>query len=107
MKNVSTGSSIPIQIGRKQAAEPEMHIDPVCKMTVAPETAAAEFDHEGTTYYFCMPGCRDKFAADPDRFLGCGAAGCEGRGCGQQGMSEYAAWRWRHGGRGLLDGVAA
>lgn len=59
-----------VQLGRK-APEPaaEPHIDPVCKMLVMPETAAASYEHEGTTYYFCMPGCKVKFAADPDKFL--------------------------------------
>ena len=27
--------------------------DPVCGMTVTPETAAAAWEHEGETYYFC------------------------------------------------------
>jgi xanthine dehydrogenase accessory factor len=44
-------------------------VDPVCGMTVAvgPDTPSAE--HEGTTYYFCHPGCRDRFARDPVAFL--------------------------------------
>jgi len=25
--------------------------------------------HHGTTYYFCNPGCREQFKADPDRYL--------------------------------------
>jgi Cu+-exporting ATPase len=60
----------PVSIGRKRLDEkqPETHIDPVCKMIVTPETAAATCDHEGKTYYFCMTGCRDKFAADPKHF---------------------------------------
>ncbi|MFN0139007.1 MAG: heavy metal translocating P-type ATPase [Pyrinomonadaceae bacterium] len=61
----------PIPIGRKKSGETEVepHIDPVCKMHVTPETAAATYEYAGKTYYFCMPGCRDKFAADPGRFL--------------------------------------
>ncbi|HMT08933.1 MAG TPA: heavy metal translocating P-type ATPase [Pyrinomonadaceae bacterium] len=47
----------------------EPHIDPVCKMTVTPTTAAASFEHDGEMYYFCMTGCRDKFAADADQYL--------------------------------------
>jgi len=43
--------------------------DPVCGMTVRPETAAASADHHGTTYYFCSRGCREKFVADPERYL--------------------------------------
>ncbi|MBL8181671.1 MAG: cadmium-translocating P-type ATPase [Blastocatellia bacterium] len=63
--------SAPISLTRNKVDESqfEPHIDPVCKMTVTPATAAASFEHEGTMYYFCMTGCRDKFAADPKRFL--------------------------------------
>lgn len=43
--------------------------DPVCGMTVDPETAAASFEHNGTTYYFCRTQCRDRFSADPEQFL--------------------------------------
>jgi xanthine dehydrogenase accessory factor len=44
-------------------------LDPVCGMTVAvgPETPSAE--HDGTTYYFCHAGCRDRFVRDPAAFL--------------------------------------
>ncbi len=46
------------------------HVDPVCGMTVKPETAkGGSFDHEGTRYYFCCGGCRTKFAADPQGWL--------------------------------------
>jgi YHS domain-containing protein len=53
----------------------ETAIDPVCKMTVkktSPGGGTAE--HEGETYYFCGPGCREAFAADPAQFLGADAA---------------------------------
>jgi Cu+-exporting ATPase len=43
--------------------------DPVCGMDATPETAAAAWEHEGTTYYFCSIGCFDRFRADPDGFL--------------------------------------
>lgn len=46
-----------------------MAIDPVCGMTVDPVHARGRFEHRGVTYYFCAPGCREKFAADPDRWL--------------------------------------
>jgi Cu+-exporting ATPase len=42
--------------------------DPVCGMTVDPETAPA-VEHDGRTYRFCCPGCREKFRSDPVRFL--------------------------------------
>jgi Cu+-exporting ATPase len=44
-------------------------VDPVCGMTIDPETAAGKYDHLGTTYYFCNPGCLAKFAADPQKYL--------------------------------------
>ena len=44
-------------------------IDPICGMTVAPETAAGEYEHDGTTYYFCSKGCLEKFKNDPGSFL--------------------------------------
>ena len=44
--------------------------DPVCGMTVDPATAKHQAEHGGKTYYFCSAGCRDKFAADPARYLG-------------------------------------
>jgi Cu+-exporting ATPase len=51
-------------------------IDPVCGMTVQPERArGGSFEHNGTTYYFCSPGCRTKFAADPDGWLKSGPKG--------------------------------
>ncbi|MEO7190930.1 MAG: heavy metal translocating P-type ATPase [Vicinamibacterales bacterium] len=45
-------------------------IDPVCGMTVDPATArGGSLEHAGTTYSFCSPGCREKFAADPAGWL--------------------------------------
>jgi Cu+-exporting ATPase len=43
--------------------------DPVCGMSVDPATAKHKAEHAGATYYFCSAGCREKFAADPARFL--------------------------------------
>ena len=45
------------------------HIDPVCGMTVEPETAAGSFEYKGTNYYFCGVGCLNKFQNDPESFL--------------------------------------
>jgi xanthine dehydrogenase accessory factor len=44
-------------------------IDPVCGMTVAVEAAGDAFVHEGVSYYFCCPGCRGRFEAEPSRYL--------------------------------------
>jgi len=44
-------------------------LDPVCGMSVDPQTAKHRHDHDGTTYYFCSGRCLEKFAADPGRYL--------------------------------------
>jgi YHS domain-containing protein len=44
-------------------------VDPVCGMTVEPSEAAAAWDHEGTTYYFCSVGCFERFKGDPLGYL--------------------------------------
>lgn len=36
-------------------------VDPICGMTVSLTDNAITLDHEGTTYAFCSPGCRDIF----------------------------------------------
>jgi Cu+-exporting ATPase len=43
--------------------------DPVCGMTVDPETARFHADHGGQTHSFCGAKCRDKFVADPTRYI--------------------------------------
>ncbi len=45
------------------------HIDPVCGMTVEPESAAATSQYKGRTYYFCAKGCRQAFEKDPEKYL--------------------------------------
>ena len=44
-------------------------VDPVCGMTVDPETSKHRFDFRGVTYNFCSAGCQTKFAAAPERYL--------------------------------------
>ncbi len=46
-----------------------MTTDPVCGMTVDPATAAAHFDYEGVTYYFCSTHCLDRFRAAPNQYV--------------------------------------
>ena len=46
-----------------------MDVDPVCGMKVNPHSAAGSLEYNGQTYYFCALGCRDKFKADPQRYL--------------------------------------
>jgi P-type Cu+ transporter len=44
--------------------------DPVCGMTVDPATSRHRFDTGGETFHFCSAGCRAKFAAEPQNYLG-------------------------------------
>ena len=49
---------------RKEAVK-----DPVCGMSVTPETAKHRAEYGSGTYYFCSAGCHEKFVAEPGRFL--------------------------------------
>ena len=44
--------------------------DPVCGMMIAPETAAGNSEYNGATYYFCSPGCKASFDANPRQYAG-------------------------------------
>ena len=50
-------------------AAPVTAIDPVCHMTVTIATARHVGTWDGRTWYFCNPRCKDKFLADPKRYL--------------------------------------
>ncbi|MGE0503583.1 MAG: heavy metal translocating P-type ATPase [Rhizobiaceae bacterium] len=43
--------------------------DPVCGMTVDPAAGKPSVEHERRLFHFCSQGCRDKFAAEPERYL--------------------------------------
>jgi YHS domain-containing protein len=47
-----------------------MATDPVCKMEVEPEKAAAKSAYKGKDYFFCAETCRQKFDAEPEKYLG-------------------------------------
>jgi protein SCO1/2 len=42
--------------------------DPVCRMKIKRDHAAARSEYKGKTYYFCSDLCRDRFAQDPARY---------------------------------------
>lgn len=44
-------------------------IDPVCGMTVDPEKSPHHTVHDGQDFHFCSARCREKFIADPQRYL--------------------------------------
>ena len=49
-------------------AEEVVTKDPVCGMTVKPDSTLRH-RHEGKTYLFCNPKCLAKFSADPEKYL--------------------------------------
>src|SRR5918994_772268 len=44
--------------------------DPVCGMSVDSHAARHRREHGGRTYYFCSARCAEKFAAEPQAYLG-------------------------------------
>jgi len=57
---------------KRHAHELVATLDPVCGMTVDPETARAKglhSSHEGRDYFFCGKGCKLDFEDDPRLYL--------------------------------------
>ena len=45
-------------------------IDPICKMDVDTDNPpGGQSEHQGTTYYFCAPGCKVAFDKEPEKYL--------------------------------------
>jgi Cu+-exporting ATPase len=44
-------------------------IDPVCGMSVDPATAKHRVAYNGQDYFFCSARCRERFEAEPEKFL--------------------------------------
>ena len=68
---MTTGERLSPGEGRHRHAQagPGGARDPVCGMTVDPATARNHSRHGGKTYYFCGSRCRERFEADPARYL--------------------------------------
>jgi len=62
-----------LQIGsismKKTINSPEIFIDPVCLMQVAPSNKNLMFTHQMRTYYFCAEACHKAFKTNPDKYL--------------------------------------
>jgi YHS domain-containing protein len=43
--------------------------DPVCGMDVDEATAKHTTEYQGTRYFFCAPGCKKAFEAQPEKYL--------------------------------------
>jgi len=63
--------SIPVAkpVTKMKEEVPIMAIDPVCKMEVNENSAAATSEYKDKTYYFCAPACKKDFEADPEKYL--------------------------------------
>lgn len=48
---------------------PQEAVDPVCGMTVLVAEARYHAVYEGRDYYFCAPGCQQRFEAEPAAFV--------------------------------------
>ncbi len=45
-------------------------VDPVCQMEVdADSPTGGLIEYQGTTYYFCGPGCKAAFDQEPEKYL--------------------------------------
>src|SRR5205085_3507628 len=54
--------------GRKHQATERVR-DPVCGMNVDPTATPHHAERAGRRYFFCSVGCRDRFLAEPARYL--------------------------------------
>lgn len=68
--------------GRETKKEEVMKMakDPVCGMTVNEKSAPAKSDYMGKTYYFCNPGCKKAFDANPTKYTQGGGQAMAGHG---------------------------
>ncbi len=45
-------------------------IDPICKMEVDTDSPpGGQSEYQGTSYYFCAPGCKVAFEQEPEKYL--------------------------------------
>jgi P-type Cu+ transporter len=50
-------------------ADSKTAVDPVCGMRVDPATTTHRHTYRSLDYFFCSAGCRQKFTADPEKYL--------------------------------------
>lgn len=55
-----------LRIMQPEAAEAK---DPICGMAVDPQKAKYKSEHQGTVFYFCCAGCKQKFDQQPEKYL--------------------------------------
>jgi P-type Cu+ transporter len=50
-------------------ADAVLATDPVCGMSVDKGATDLKAEYRGETYYFCSPGCRGSFLANPATYI--------------------------------------
>lgn len=68
--------------------------DPICGMDVNIETAKHRHTHDGRAYGFCSNGCKEKFAADPEKHMT-----AKDLVCGMSVDKASAKWMTKHEGQ--------
>ena len=61
--------------GHEHADGERAEKDPVCGMAVTANSAKAATVYKGQTFYFCSASCRDKFEAEPEKYVAGSAHG--------------------------------
>lgn len=56
------------QVADLEERRTAMAKDPVCGMQVDEKSTEVRLEYQGATYYFCSPGCRERFQEDPEKF---------------------------------------
>ena len=67
LKNIAEPVEL-FQLLGPECADPNLVVDPVCRMCVSPESAAAQVTFGGRTYFFCSPTCAHTFEANLGRY---------------------------------------
>jgi len=65
----AAGPLSPVPDHTRHYPAPRSVYDPVCGMSVDPAVAAHRADHDGRSYFFCSARCRERFSAEPARYL--------------------------------------
>ncbi len=59
-----------LRLGRTEQYQKETLVtDPVCKMRFRKQLETVEATYQGKVYHFCTDHCREKFVADPSRYV--------------------------------------
>lgn len=67
-KGNNCGANVSQQSNTNNVAEEKVEC-PVMKNWILPSQAADKTEYNGKTYYFCCGGCKEKFLADPEKYI--------------------------------------